>query len=108
MLGVFTATLAAGGSPWIVSLFAFSGPGRKAKVIMFLLSPPFTPKIRGVFIVPFARGKKLDGVSSTSLQGVSPGPLGNPLFFPLENFGLPLADYCLSLGSLVYACALTL
>ena len=27
-------------------------------------------------------GEKLDGVSSTSLQGVSPGPLGNPLFFP--------------------------
>ena len=33
-----------GGSPCIVSLFGFSGPGRKAKFIIFLLPPPFAPK----------------------------------------------------------------
>ena len=91
--------------------FACSGPGRKAKFILFLLPPPrkakfillllpppFAPKISWSIYCTFREGVKSNGVSSTSLQGVGPGPLGKPWFFLLESFGFPLANCCFSLG----------
>ena len=57
-----------GGSPWIVSLFAFSGPGRKVKLVIFPLPPPFAPTKIVQYLLHLSRGgEKLDGVSSTSL-----------------------------------------
>ena len=97
------------GVPCIVSLFAFSGPGRKAKFIVFLLPPPFAPKNVVDYSLYLSRGgDKLHGVSSISLQGVGPGPMGKPQVFLLENFGFPFANCWFSLGSLANACALTL
>ena len=77
-----------GGVPCIVSLFAFSGPGRKVKLVIFPLPPPFAHKNFVEYLLPLSRGgEKLDGVSSTSLQGVGLGPLGiSPSF--LVHFAL--------------------
>ena len=78
----------AGASLCIVSLFAFSGPGRKVKLVIFPFPPPFAPKNFVEYLLPLSRGgEKLDGVSSTSLQGVGLGPLGiSPSF--LVDFAL--------------------
>ena len=67
----------AGGSLCIVSIFGFLGPGRKVNLVIFPLPPPFAPKNFVEYLLPLSRGgEKLDGVSSTSLQGVGLGQLG--------------------------------
>ena len=76
------------GVPCIVSLFAFSGPGRKAKFIIFPLPPPFAPKNFVEYLLYLSRGgEKLDGVSSTSLQGLG---LGRTLTGPFTGSTLIL------------------